>query len=530
MLKLPCVRIYFKSIFLFVAFMLGTIASGVAQPNGEEVRPPRLIAPADAEPLVREPEVLPGESVVIAPTPITPAPITPAPAEPSPERAELTVVAPTEGAVLFNDRLADIIVRSDALANEPFLETTILAYPAGGGDKNLIASGRLRENPGSDTIALTWDIRDLAPGKYVVRIESQYGPYHLQAEVPVEIREPPQIRVTLSDLRRDGDAFQATFVAKAAPSRGAEIERYIWRPHDGQAMVTRDPKATFEFFGPGRSYGLTVDVHDSDGGSNSFTASIDLPRLAIEVFDEPFLFMQARRPFCGCDSMEVRVNAANRTATYCAPNAAAVPGPGCAQVAAPGACPGAQVAYSCQLGPQDPGGNPGANARVGFTFEAVATLIKGSTPALCDEGQVAQGNVAINNVIVGNGPTAAAPAGPNVTLQRAPGPNRVVPVVNAPAAYPNAAAANWGADNYTAPFRAKRHNGNFVMWIDIPSLPVNAGFNRIVDNRAYISFVGTLARGQCWCEIDINQRWRRGAGVVNGPGAVLVDGFKCKLN
>ncbi len=463
---------------------------------------------------------------------------------------EFAILSPTDGQNYFTNTSGDLIARFKPLAVDPSIRITVTAKSSEGKHKFLIGDGELAVAPGSDRIELTWDTSEVPPGSYVVYFTARAEGHVLTNSVKVNVLDPPTVDAALIELRGVGEVFEATFVAYAEPSVGAELVRYLWRAEDTEPIEATEPTVTIKLTGPGTNKSIVLDVFDSAGGQARLVKTIFLPTEILGTFIDPeSYFAMMPLAFCGCQSMVVGINPANRTGIFCAPNVAAIPAPNCARrqlapapgiagPAAPNPCPGGKIPYTCALGPQDPGvGAAATGGTAGFNFEVIATLVAGSIPALCREGQVAQGDVSVNNARLPNQAAEDVPAGPVINLPRVNQGNRRVRVVSNPigtpparqAPYPRAGAANWGADKYAVQDRVKIHDAAAIRWVDLPGGPVAGGTNRIDDNRSYLPFVGTRTHGYCWCEININQTWRRATGL-GGRGARRMDGFNCRVN
>jgi hypothetical protein len=176
-------------------------------------------------------------------------------------------------------------------------------------------------------------------------------------------------------------------------------------------------------------------------------------------------------------------------------------------------CPANHTAFRCPIGPFSPG-ELGANA-FGWRFEVNAHISDRTNDFnRCTEGQAARGTITRGGAVIANGATDAVPAA--AAALPFPNPPAGALVAN-PNPYPAAGAANWGADDYTAPRDFKRHSEtlNRIRWLDAPRVP-RAGAAAITDRRIFVAWVtGNL--GTCWCQFEINHEWTA-AGGRTGPG------------
>ena len=242
--------------------------------------------------------------------------------------------------------------------------------------------------------------------------------------------------------------------------------------------------------------------------------------------------------FCGCSGMVVRKTAGQQSGIYCWPNGVvANPLQHKAVIANPLAanCPAGTTAYANALGQLIP--TPPNNIQsFGFGFEIVASLVRGSTPQLCDEGQFARGEVRGAGVIAVNPGVRNTPVG----AKNLPRPGGNPPYVANPVAqgqpYPHLRGQRnpqdlWGPDNYTTVNPYKRYDpANTIRWTDQPVLPIPAPpLNNVIDDSEFISYVlGTQGQPSCWCQFRALTIWNRPPGATNS--AVRgIGGMRCQV-
>jgi hypothetical protein len=460
----------------------------------------------------------------------------------------LRIVAPAPDEVLFTNRQAEIVLAVDGLVS-PFAVITVTATPLPYGEEMPIAETAYSDEDGDGLSEQPWILRDVKPGAYRVAVTLADEGSTAEASVPVRVLAPPRATIALKYLAGEGRSLAGTLRASAKPSAGARITRYVWSIGADTPVETTTPNLHFVIQPKGPKLPVALDVFDTAGGVSRVVRLINVPARIVRgpvLFPELFMAPPPPDDFCGCSAMTV--NAIGRTGAYCLSNkpellkrAAAY---GCTPVAAPPAgtpappnpCPADKVAIDCGLGRLDPGADPAEAKPFGVGFEVIATLVEGSTPLLCTEGQAARGKTVRDAPALPKLPVKFEPD-KDITLPVDGGAARKIKIrfnpIGTPAdkakEYPEVNKDDeWGADDYTLEKTEKRYSSpNEIRWFDIAQVAVRPQTTKIDDQFQFLSFVlGADGQPSCWCQLDLKQSWERKKGA-GGPGLTRSNGLKC---
>lgn len=448
------------------------------------------------------------------------------------DAGSLRILNPADGGVFFTNRQIDVDVRFIPTLSNDELTASVAAVNETTGVRTEIIAGEIRTPGKSSLLTTPWVLQELEPGPYELTVSVEYNGRAYADSVNLVVRAPPTVSVSVD--RDDQDVF--VFNANAIPSAEADIDRYLWHIGSTAVFSTVEPVLTHDFSGAATATQVIVEVFDTSGGSamsSTIPVLFDCGGSSRRRCPPPPL------PFCGCQNMVIQTSPAATSGVYCDPRggppgshfAAAPPpaGPGAPRQCRPGEQP-----YVMPLGSQAP---TAAVPNFGFTFEVVASLLPGSTPRLCAEWQRVRSTILVGvgataNITINNKASKAQPVRPPAGQLNLPRPGGQVSNVkiepNGAPVPQSGSGRNFGADDYVVPSSAKVHEATVIRWVDEPKVGAGAGIGSVSDVSEFLTYVGTPARGVCWCRFKVNNSWDAATGAASGRAA-LIDGQNCQL-
>lgn len=436
---------------------------------------------------------------------------------------QVELITPTDGQILPSQNLVTI----DAELTPPGrklgpVNAKVVAIR--GTEEILVAQGDIRSFSKPDILRALWDITNVPPGEYTLRVEVAG---YLPDEARVTVHRAPSVdlKVVSSEPGQNRTVNVVLEAAAVSPSGTASID-YVWSAGDGSpSEVTRSARFSHSY-GAGRTYIVWVEVHDALGGATLIARDLDVP---IEIQDPP----KAQETHdCGCKTMTITAGG-GASRTYCVPTVAGGVHPavlaqlvafGCAGIGAAGAggCPAGHVPFTCPLGQRNP-------QVISWGFEVQAQLTeKTNDQTVCTEGQYARGTATtngfplINPQVVGPPPPTGAQ---NLPDGAAGGAGFGFNVVGAGNPYPPAAGPDYGPDDFAVPGTYKRHVADSFYWYDPPSSGFTPGATSLGQRKEFIAFVrGTPT---CWCRFTLKQDWTQAGGLAAGNEIEILDGQNC---
>lgn len=216
---------------------------------------------------------------------------------------------------------------------------------------------------------LVWDADGLASGSYVLRLTMRDVAGNTgSAQVRVELNQPPRPRMTVTAVTRSGSRLTLTLDGSGSSDADGTIVDHLWTLPDGRLLRGEVVQAEVEPDAEGVALALTVRDDKGFDGIESHLFLIEDKR------GEPVV-LQAADPFCECVEMDIRdVGETGLDLEW--PDPRQILGGG---------------ATRRSLGPNVHRRADGSYDRLRMNFEVFARLKKGSTHALCPEGQKVSG-------------------------------------------------------------------------------------------------------------------------------------------
>lgn len=495
------------------------------------------------------------------------------PAEPT----RLTILSPEPGEVLAPDRPVEVRARLgelDLAGLAPIDVRLTITAP----DRSVeIAAGDARPPDRPDLVGMTWDPAGIPPGRMELTLEVVAGDLEVIGSTTFILRPRPRVAVRLADLSLIDTGVEARFEARAAAADGAPIARYIWTAADGrEPVITAEPSFTAVYPDLGADYSLAVEVVDAMGGTSLEHSLFSLPedrqqiaaKLAAcrgsQLLDgclQLLFSSEARGAGCGCESMTVRSKAGDSTGVYCfnqrqqQENVVCNPVTGEKEVQE-ASCPDKTAPFTCPLRGVPPGVTRPVGIGqlverdLGFEFEVVAKLTKGSAPAACREGQY----VRSTSFTDGN---QNLPGAVNLGVPQPPSGVQSLPfdeegrksftffVQEGRLGLPDykdpktSISRIYGLDNYAAKTgrldpASKRYRANRITWRDRPGIQDLRAQRKGRYQGDFISFVrGGSSRETCWCQftLDVSYEPPAAGAPPQATGKLeKVRGYRCTVS
>ena len=453
----------------------------------------------------------------------------------------ISVRHPATQSILFTNRQAEILIKAPhVVPGQHVLE--VFAIPDGPTSSVSIAALELAADPRTDEFLVLWNPRAAPPGDYTVNAVLRRGDQAVATDsIDVTLAVPPRVELLLGAMEASGQGIAATLTVRSSVPQGVSIVDHRWWVGDmDEPLIHQGPTLT-RIFTPGTRTMVAISVVDSRGGTSLLVAPVDMPKTLppTRVPDDSLTVPPAQS--CGCKSMVVRATRGQSASHYCANPAmgAKLASSGCTKlpVNAPPGTPGPLLClpglrgYRCPVGPVVP--NFAATPKVtsfSSSFEVAATLVEGSTPEICNEGQYARADTTFEGAKLLQTPPSTEPSGQTLPAGTSSG-GTPLNINLVPAGKDQPVPGNpqglWGPDDYTAPRTLKVHEPQIIRWWDAPGAH---GLSRQPSSaflgHEFVSFVSGTT-GTCWCKFRVTHALRNGAAV--GPGAVMQDGLNCTV-